>query len=176
MTNFFNHYTQQAIHFLPRLCFGLLIFLIGWLVAVIVKYMIMRLSNHSAQRRYLYRLLGQSAKVAILVAGTITALGTMDINVTALVTSLGLVGFALGIALKDPLSNVLAGFMVLFYQPFCVGQTIKINTAEGEVIDINLRYTVLQTDSQKTLIPNATILNSMVTVLNSTHPQDTSST
>lgn len=59
-----------------------------------------------------------------MLLGLVTALGTAGVNVSALVTSLGLVGFALGFALKDALSNIISGILLLLYRPFSVGDVI----------------------------------------------------
>jgi len=154
----------QVGELLPKIAVALVVLLLFWLAGIIIKRFIMGLANRTKTRRYLLRLVGTTTKVTILVIGVIVALGTMGINVTAMVASLGLAGFAVGFALKDTLSNLLAGFMVLFYQPFKPGDTIEVSKVEGEVIDINLRYTVVQTDSQRTLVPNSTVLNNPVTV------------
>ena len=82
--------------------------------------------------------------MAILIAGLITALGTMGINVTALVTSVGLIGFAVSFSLKDTLSNLMAGFVILFYQPFKAGDYIEVDKVEGQAINVTLRYTIIK--------------------------------
>ena len=51
-------------------------------------------------------------------AGLVTALGTLGVDVSALVAGLGLTGFALGFAVKDTISNILAGVLLLVYRPF----------------------------------------------------------
>lgn len=154
----------QTSAWLPQFVTGLIIYLAAWLLARGLQAMVMRIVGHSKSRRTLYQLVARTIKVAILLIGAVTALGTMGINVTALVTSLGLAGFALGFALKDALSNLLAGFLVLFYQPFKLGNIITVSGTTGEVVDINLRYTVIKTPHDNTLIPNATILNNPVKV------------
>jgi small conductance mechanosensitive channel len=67
----------------------------------------------------------------------------MGVNVSALVAGLGLTGFALGFAFRDVLSNFLSGVLLLLFRPFRVGNHISINDLEGEVVSIDLRYTVL---------------------------------
>lgn len=101
--------------------------------------------------------------VTVLIFGAITALGTMGINVAALVAGLGLTGFAVGFALKDVLSSVFSGFLILFYEPFQINDRIKISNTVGKVIDINLRYTVLQEENKRIMIPNSTVLTNIVT-------------
>ncbi|PCI37618.1 MAG: hypothetical protein COB53_05925 [Elusimicrobia bacterium] len=88
----------------------------------------------------------------------------MGINVGALVTGLGLTGFALGFALKDALSNLLAGAMILIYRPFQHGDRIKVKTFEGKVVEIDLRYTTLKGDAAQYLVPNSLMLSNPITI------------
>jgi small-conductance mechanosensitive channel len=95
--------------------------------------------------------------------------------VSALVAGLGLTGFALGFALQDVISNVLAGIMILMNRPFRRGNYIKVGNHEGTVIDMDLRYTSLQKDNLKILIPNSTLFKEAITILMPTAPAPTPS-
>lgn len=154
----------QLMAILPKIATGLIIFFIAWWLGCLTKKAIVYCASQSENQTYLYRVIGQIAKIAIMVLGAVIALGTMGVNVSALVASLGLVGFALGFALRDTLSNLISGFIILFYKPFTVGDHIAVSDVEGEVIDINIRYTVVKTDSQQTHVPNATMMNNPVTL------------
>ena len=101
-------------------------------------------------------------RAAIVVLGSVTALGTIGVDVTGLVASLGLGSFALAFALQDSLSNILSGVMILMYRPFVVGDVIKVLAFSGQVIDIDLRYTYIQTESEIAMIPNKTLFASPV--------------
>ena len=118
--------------------------------------------------RFIIRLAGRTAAIALLAFGTVSALGTMGINVTALVAGLGLTGFALGFALKDVLSNFLAGVLILLYRPFELNDHIVVAGSEGIVTEIDLRYTTLQKEGQKFLIPNSVLITNSISVLERT--------
>src|SRR4051794_23720844 len=107
-----------------------LVVLLGfWLLSSIVLRLVTTVANRATDsRRDVILLGGQASKVAILIIGIISALGTAGVNVSALVASLGLTGFALGFAFKDVLSNLLAGAMILFYRPFRHGERITVTT------------------------------------------------
>ena len=90
----------------------------------------------------------------------------MGVDVSALVAGLGLTGFALGFALKDTIANLVAGILILVYQPFDLADYIVISGKEGKVISIDLRYTILEYQEKKILIPNSLIFANTVTVLN----------
>ncbi len=155
---------QHIIATLPRIITGVVVFIVAWIIALITKLIIRHLSNRTKSRRYLLALMAKIAYVVIIIIGIITALGTMGINVLALVTGLGLASFAVAFALKDTLSNTLAGFIVLFYEPFKINDNIVVHNEEGEVVEINLRYTVLQAQGKHIMVPNATVLTNIVTV------------
>ena len=89
-------------------------------------------------RRPLVGLAAQTARYVIITAGLITALGTMGIDVSALIAGLGLTGFALGYACRDALSNLLAGVLIIVYQPFKPGQTITVSGKTGKVESMEL--------------------------------------
>jgi small-conductance mechanosensitive channel len=151
-------------YWLEKIGIGLLIILICWIIAVIVKKVILRLPRITHEKRYVFNLIADFCKIVIILLGVITALGTVGVNVTAIVASLGLTGFALGFALKDYLSNILAGLMVMIYQPYRIGDTITVADATGQVREINLRYTILTATEQDILIPNSSMINSTISI------------
>jgi len=109
-------------------------------------------------------LVRQGLRVALWLAGLVSALGTLGVNISALVAGLGLGGFALGFALRDILANLVAGVLILVYRPFQEGDTITVTGQSGTVAAIDLRYTELTSDDHRVLIPNQTIFTSAVVV------------
>jgi len=97
-------------------------------------------------------------------AGAVAGLGTMGIDVSALVAGLGLTGFALGFALRDAISNLIAGALILTCRPFKRDYTIKVSGHEGRVTAIDLRYTTLEGGGERILVPNAPLFSKEVTV------------
>ena len=152
-----NRIYGGIVTYTPRLIWALIILLAFYLVSKAVRKFIIKLGTSKAEDiRQIYKLIATTAKVTILIFGLITALGTLGIDVTALVAGLGLTGFGLGFALKDALSNVLAGVLIILYHPFTVGDAIKVSGCSGRVEEINLRYTRLVSDETDFLIPNST--------------------
>lgn len=105
------------------------------------------------------RLLVKMLKISIVFLGVITALGTIGVDVTGLVAGFGLTGFAIGFAMKDALSNLLAGVMVLLYRPFRENDFISVLNYSGRIVDIDLRYTHIFTEEGIVLIPNTILLS-----------------
>jgi small conductance mechanosensitive channel len=133
--------------------------------ANIARRVINHLAQRDRERQDVLQLVGNGVRVAILAFGGISALGTLGVDVSAIIAGLGLTGFALGFALKDMLSSAVAGLMILLARPFKNGQRVQIAAFEGEVVAIDLRYTTLADGDKRYLVPNATVLASPVVVL-----------
>lgn len=141
------------------------VFLIFWIIAKILKRAITRVTNKFDLNIHITALLARTFYITIIIIGIITALGTVGIDVSALVAGLGLTGFALGFALKDTISNLLAGVLILLYKPFSIDDEIKIAGYQGIVKAIDLRYTELQNTGDRILIPNSKLFTDPITVL-----------
>jgi small conductance mechanosensitive channel len=157
-------WVDQGRLLLGRLATGLALLLVFWLIARIVEQVVLRITVRLPEEPGLLTLLARSAKIALLLLGAITALGTVGVNVSALVAGLGLTGFALGFALRDILSNFLAGFLLLLYRPFGRGEHIAVSGLDGIVVAIDLRYTTLQREGKTILIPNSNLFTNPIVV------------
>ena len=158
--------TVQAfvVAYAPRVAIGVMVFLIFWLAAILLRRFVERVGKLRDIDQDLIRFLGQAAKIGTLTFGVVTALGTMGINVAALVAGLGLTGFALGFALKDIISNAVAGVLVIIYKPIKHNDQVSVSSFQGKVLEINLRYTVLQGETAKIFVPNSTLFTNGITV------------
>jgi small conductance mechanosensitive channel len=175
---FINELNRQFGFYAPRMLTGVVVFALFWAAGIAVSGVIRRVADRSQPgRRDVLGLLANASSVSLKGVGLITALGTMNINVSALVAGLGLTGFALGFALKDAISNLLAGCLILFYRPFRRHDRIIVTGLEGEVLETNLRYTALQADGRRYLIPNSTLLNNPIVVVEpkTSPPRETAS-
>jgi len=111
-------------------------------------------------------LMTTTAYYAIVATGVMIGVSVMGINIAPLIAALGLGGFALGFALRDAVGNLLAGLLIIIYRPFVIGDIIAVSGIDGEVKQINLRYTELENEEGRSLIPNQTIINTPVKVKN----------
>src|SRR5436190_24066801 len=104
---------KEVILYLPRIGGGMIVFFLFWLGARLAQGLVVRFSNVRRVDHALVVFCGQSIRLALIVFGAITALGTLGINISALVAGVGLSGFALGFALKDIISNALSGILII---------------------------------------------------------------
>lgn len=151
---------------LPAIIMSIFIFMLFWFLAQFTTSLINRLSQKSApQKQPVFLVFTIASRIAILVVGAITALGSAGVNVSAMVASLGLSGLAVGLASKDAFSNLLAGIMVLLYQPIKIGDNIQVGRYKGIVTKMSLRYTHLKSEDKKEiLIPNASFLTNNIVI------------
>lgn len=165
MENLVQYLFDEASLWVPRVIGVAVIFVVFFILAKIIKRIITSAAERLKFGRDLTSLLARTSSITLIIFGFVTALGTLGINVSALVAGLGLTGFALGFALKDAISNLLSGVLILLYRPFKTGNRIKISGYEGTVISIDLRYTELDSEGNKVLIPNSKLFTDPVTVL-----------
>lgn len=99
----------------------------------------------------------------IVVFGALFIAGALGFDLTALVAGLGISGLALALAAKDSISNIFGAISVLLDRPFRVGDWVIVGGVEGEVIEINLRTTLLRTSIDTIVtVPNAGLVNKSI--------------
>ncbi len=156
---------EQIIIWVPKLFVAIAVFSGFYLIAKAGKAVVLKVGAKGRLPQAIVSLLGRTLSIVLIIIGGITALGTLGIDVTALVAGLGLTGFALGFALKDTISNLLAGILLLAYRPFEIDDHINLSGHVGRVVSIDLRYTTLINEDKKILIPNSLIFTNTVTLL-----------
>lgn len=164
MGNIIQTLIEQTTLLAPRVGGVILIFLVFFIFAKIIKKLITKNAKRLKLDKNLSLLLARTSSISLIIFGLITALGTLGVNISALVAGLGLTGFALGFALKDTISNLLSGVLILLYKPFVVGSRINISGFEGIVVAIDMRYTELDAEGNKILIPNSKLFTDPITV------------
>ncbi|RKX62343.1 MAG: mechanosensitive ion channel family protein, partial [Thermodesulfobacteriota bacterium] len=104
-------------------------------------------------------------KVVIYFIGFILILNTLNINITPFITSLGIAGLAVGLALQDTLSNFFAGLYILISKKIKPGDYISLDSGiEGYVEDITWRNTTIrQLPNNIVIVPNSKLASSIVT-------------
>ncbi len=99
----------------------------------------------------------------ILILGILIALSQIGISLGPLLAGLGVVGFVVGFALQDVLSNFASGMMILIYRPFDVGDLVDTGGVFGKVNQMSLvNTTILTLDNQTIVIPNNKIWGDVI--------------
>lgn len=100
---------------------------------------------------------------AVMVVGLLVALSQIGVEIGPLLAGLGVIGFILGFALQETLSNFASGLMILIYRPYDIGNTIEAGGVMGKVQEMNMVATTIMTpDNQKLVVPNNKIWGGVI--------------
>lgn len=148
---------------LGKIVMALLIFLIGkWVVDHLHKVLV-RMLLKSRFDNTLVKFLGHLGYGFLLIAVVLAAVGTVGVNISSLLALIGAAGLAVGLALKDSLSNFAAGVMIIVFRPFKVGDSITASGQSGVVDEIGIFSTHLNTaDNQRIIIPNSAVISGII--------------
>ena len=132
------------------------IFIIGRWVAKGVRKLVERMMTKGKVDSTLVTFTSNMAYIGLLAFIVIAALGQLGIQTTSFIAILGAAGLAVGLALQGSLSNFAAGFLLIIFRPFKVGDLIEAAGVFGVVEAIQIFTTQLKTADNKTvIIPNA---------------------
>jgi small conductance mechanosensitive channel len=149
---------------LPRLITAVVIFAIMLFLAGLVAKLIQRACNRRNLDREATLLLSRLGRYGTITLGIIWGLKQVNFDVTGFVAALGILGFTIGFALQDISKNFVAGILLLWQQPFNIGDTISVNGFSGAVMDISLRATEIRNlDGLQVFIPNADVYTNPLT-------------
>ena len=149
---------------LSALLFVAILIAARWLARIArrVTERALRHSDQSVSQLLREMLISISGTIVFLV-GVLVALSQVGVSVTPMIAGLGVVGFIVGFALQDTLSNFAAGAMILAYRPFDTGDFISAAEVEGTVQKMNLvNTTVVTIDNRVLIIPNSKIWGGVI--------------
>jgi small-conductance mechanosensitive channel len=117
----------------------------------------------------LLKLLENIITYVVYFISTMMILEYCGIPVKGLLAGAGIFGLAIGFGAQSLVKDIISGFFVIFEDQFSVGDYIKINTFEGEVLEVGLRTTKLKSKKGELhVIPNGSIIQvTNFSVLNS---------
>lgn len=142
---------------------GLLIILAGLLLTKWLLRFSTACLKRSRLNVTLHAFILSSIKIICYVFVIIIALSILGIPTTSLITAIGTAGVAIGLALKDSLSNFASGVLILANAPFKVGDYVDLGGQSGVVMEIGLMNTILKTlDNRHIVLPNNTVTNGTV--------------
>ncbi|WP_343217730.1 mechanosensitive ion channel family protein [Desulfatitalea alkaliphila] len=135
---------------------AIVILIVGRWVSMAVRKLVRRLMARAEIDETIVSFVGNLVYVALLAFVVIAALSQLGIQTTSFIAILGAAGLAVGLALQGSLANFAAGFLMIIFRPFRVGDYIEGGGVAGTVEEIQIFTTTLKTPDNKTVIvPNA---------------------
>lgn len=154
----------EVAEFTQRIAAGLLLTALTLVAARFVRGRIRHLPYLAERDPDIVALITNVAYVATLLLGILTTLDAVGVDLTAVVTVLGVTGLAVSLALQDVLRNFVAGLYILLEQPFSIGDQIALRDVSGNVLNIELRTTRLRTHTgAQVIVPNSVVMTEVVT-------------
>jgi small conductance mechanosensitive channel len=147
-----------------NLVIAIVIFIVGKWVAHIVQNTLEKLLRKREIDEVLVDFLGNIAYALVLVVAVVAAFDQLGIPATSFIAIIGAAGLAIGLALKDSLSNFASGVMLALFRPFTKGDFVEAAGVSGSVDEIRLVSTTLTTpDNKLVIVPNSAIYNDAIT-------------
>jgi small-conductance mechanosensitive channel len=160
-----RHLTDTVVNRLPALIVALLVFCLFYILSAFVAGIIKR--TVSGRRLNLGVVFARLASGGTILIGFLVSFSIVAPSFQAadLIKILGIGGVAIGFAFQNILQNFLAGLLLLWTEPFRVGDEIKVDAFEGRVEEIQTRATIIKTyDERRVVIPNADLFTRSVIV------------
>jgi small-conductance mechanosensitive channel len=147
-----------------RLAVGLFVLLVFGFIIRVVTRSVEVLAERTATRRLLLKRLVPIVRILFWVVAIYFVIGVvLGVDAQGLVAAGAAIGVAVGFAAQDILKNVFGGLIVIFDQPFQVGDKVSVGGTYGEVVSIGLRSTKIVTpDDNLVTVPNAQLVDHQV--------------
>lgn len=147
--------SEHGLRFLAALA----IFFIGRWVAKKIVVISVKMMTKAEMEITLVEFLQKVVYFGLVIVVVLTALNTAGVNTTSFLAVFGAASLAIGLALKDSLSNIGAAILIIFFRPFKIGDFVESAGASGTVSGINLfSTTILTGDNKSIIIPNSSII------------------
>lgn len=146
-----------------RIAAALLIVLVGLWLARRISTSLRRLLERTRMEAILANFFSNVTHAVVLVLVLVTALDALGVPPTSLLAVMGAAGLAVGLAMKDSLSNIAAGVMLIVLRPFRTGDVVEIAGITGVVEQVRLFQTVLRGfQNHEITLPNGQITASPI--------------
>ncbi len=152
---------------LPFLLAGLIVIVLFWLLSKAARFLFLAATRRTKLDSRLRTLISRMLVVLVVSLGVLTSLTVVipSFDFGSLIAGLGFSSFVIGFATKDILNNFLSGILILWQQPFHIGDHLFVGSNQGKVEYIGVRATSLRKDDgELILIPNGDMYSSALTI------------
>ena len=159
-------WVESGITLLPNIVVAFFIAIAFGIIAKVIGNVAGKIMRRTFESRQIASLLTSIIKSIVLIAGIFIALDFVGLKgtVTSLLAGAGIVGLAIGFAFQDMTENFIAGVAMGIRKPFEMGDVIEAEGVFGNVKEINLRNTLVETFyGQLEVIPNKILFRNILT-------------
>jgi small-conductance mechanosensitive channel len=159
---------------LPHLLAAVLVLVAFWLLGRVVQRVVRFTTRRSGVDERIRILTGRLIGIGAVTVGIFAAFTVIipSLRFSDIIAGLGFTSFIVGFATRDILNNLLSGVLILWKQPFQIGDHIVVKDKQGKVEYIGVRATTMRMDDgERVLVPNGDMYSSALTVRNSGDPR-----
>ena len=163
-TNLWNNHSDDVIRFVKIVILALIVLVAIKVFCMVAKKLITRsFKRFEAMDESLSHATYTIIRTLIWVIGLLIILDLFGFNTASILTVLGAAGLAIGLAMKDSLSNIAAGIMLLILRPYKLGDYIDCGSVSGTIQEMGLFSTVLKTpDGLFVSAPNSVVFGTPI--------------
>ncbi len=130
-----------------------------WVSAVLER----RVLQQAVSDLSLRKVAANTLRAALLLVGLLLALSTVGVDLTALSVLGGALGVGLGFGLQKLAANYVSGFVILFERSLRIGDIVRVDNFEGQVMDIKTRYTLIRApNGRESIVPNEKLITERI--------------
>ena len=147
---------------------ALVLVLTLWLSATLER----RVLTHAVADLSLRKIAANALRAMLLLTGSLFALSTLGVDLTALSVLGGALGVGLGFGLQKLAANYISGFVILIERSLRIGDYVRVDGFEGRVADIKTRYTLVRANNgSESVVPNELLITQRVENLSLESPR-----
>ena len=164
LQTFWQQHQASILHLGKSLLLGLVILLMAWGFSALARKLILKgTRKFDAVDESVGKILSGVVRTIIWLFAALIILDLLGINTASILTVLGAAGLAVGLAMKDSLSNIAAGLMLLFLRPYKLGDYIDCGSVSGTIREIGLFTTTFTTlDGLFIAAPNSVLFGAPI--------------
>ena len=168
ISNIQEYLTSEAFHQLllgwaGKLLLAVIIFIVGRWIAKLLTRLFRKAADKRALDPTVSNFTANLLYYLLLLVVLVAALSQAGLQMASVIAILGAAGLAVGLALKDSLSNFAAGIMLVMFRPFRAGDYVDVAGVSGTVTQVKIFSTILTTpDNVEITVPNNQVFSNEI--------------
>ena len=163
-SNLWEQHSDDVLRFARVVVLALVVIVAAMLISMAMKRIIYRsMKKFEAMDESLSHVTYTIVRTVIWIIGVLIILDLFGFNTASILTVLGAAGLAIGLAMKDSLSNIAAGIMLIILRPYRQGDFIDCGSISGSIQEMGLFSTTLKTpDGLFVSAPNSVVFGTPI--------------
>ncbi len=147
----------------PRFIFAAVVLIVGFLVVKLLVKILKKALRRFELDPSLIGFFVKATNIVLFVVLILCALAILGVPTTGMIAAMSAAAVAVSLALKDSLSNIAQGILLLVSHPFSTGDYVEVGGVSGSVVQVDMLQTTLLTpDNRKIIIPNSQVANAEI--------------